>query len=142
MIGTLPTGVTRNTPTVTMPSPALISGLIPWLQKWAQGVATAANRGNKSTTQGENWAVSQPDVTLGNMLVPPNPKTPDCNNATGSGNALNTPGVYGLSSRHPGGANVLMLDGSVRFLKDSTNLQTIWALGSRAAGEIIDAGSY
>jgi prepilin-type processing-associated H-X9-DG protein len=50
--------------------------------------------------------------------------------------------VYGLSSRHPGGANVLMCDGSVRFLKDSTSIQTIWALGSRAGGEILSADSY
>jgi hypothetical protein len=35
-----------------------------------------------------------------------------------------------------------MCDGSVRFLKDSTSLQTIWALGSRGQGEIIDASSY
>jgi prepilin-type processing-associated H-X9-DG protein len=48
----------------------------------------------------------------------------------------------GLSSFHPGGANVLMCDGSVRFLKDSTNLSTIWALGSSAQGEVISADSY
>jgi hypothetical protein len=35
-----------------------------------------------------------------------------------------------------------MCDGSVKFLKDSTNLQTIWALGSRAQGEVISADSY
>ena len=80
-----------------------------------------------------------PSYTLGNMLVPPNPKTPNCSVA--SSNATNQPGVYGLSSRHPGGANVLICDGSVRFLKDSTSIQTIWALGSRAGGEIISADS-
>jgi prepilin-type processing-associated H-X9-DG protein len=47
-----------------------------------------------------------------------------------------------LSSYHPGGANVLLADGSVRFLKDSTNLMTVWALGSRAQGEVVDASSY
>jgi hypothetical protein len=35
-----------------------------------------------------------------------------------------------------------MCDGSVKFLKDSTNLQTVWALGSRAQGEVIDASAY
>jgi len=35
-----------------------------------------------------------------------------------------------------------MLDGSVRFLKDSTSNPTIWALGSMNQGEIISAGSY
>jgi prepilin-type processing-associated H-X9-DG protein len=43
---------------------------------------------------------------------------------------------------HPGGANVLLCDGSVRFLKDSTNQYTIWSLGSRNGGEIISADSF
>lgn len=97
-------------------------------------------RFNKSTTIGEAWTLSQPSHTLGNMLVPPNPKTPNCN--ISNGNNVNQPGVYGLSSYHPGGANVLMTDGSVRFLKDSTNIQTIWALGSCAGGEVISADAY
>ena len=50
--------------------------------------------------------------------------------------------MWGLSSYHPGGANVLMCDGSVRFLKNSTNQATIWALGSRAQGEVISSDSY
>ena len=87
-----------------------------------------------------SWAIGTPMYTMGNMLVPPNPKTPNC--SISSGNNNNDPGVYGLSSRHPGGANVLMGDGSVKFLKDSTNVVTIWALGSRSASEVIDASSY
>jgi hypothetical protein len=35
-----------------------------------------------------------------------------------------------------------MCDGSVRFLKDSTSMPVMWALGSRAQGEIVDASSY
>jgi prepilin-type processing-associated H-X9-DG protein len=50
--------------------------------------------------------------------------------------------MYNMHSFHPGGANTLMLDGSVRFLKNSTAMQVMWALGSRAQGEVIDASSY
>jgi prepilin-type N-terminal cleavage/methylation domain-containing protein/prepilin-type processing-associated H-X9-DG protein len=46
------------------------------------------------------------------------------------------------SSYHPGGVNVLMGDGSVKFLKDSVNQPTWWGLGTRASGEVIDASSY
>jgi prepilin-type processing-associated H-X9-DG protein len=53
-----------------------------------------------------------------------------------------SPGVWGLSSFHPGGASALFGDGSVRFLKDSTNRNTLWAIGSRAQGEIVSADSY
>jgi prepilin-type processing-associated H-X9-DG protein len=50
--------------------------------------------------------------------------------------------MYGLSSYHPGGGNVAMGDGSVRFLKSSTAMQTVWALGSRAQNDIVSSDSY
>ena len=43
------------------------------------------------------------------------------------------------SSRHPGGVNVLMGDGSVRFVKDTVNSVPWQALGTRAGGEVISA---
>jgi prepilin-type N-terminal cleavage/methylation domain-containing protein/prepilin-type processing-associated H-X9-DG protein len=142
MVGSLPAGVSRNTATVSMPNTVLANGLQKWLQMCTTTAGNSANRGNKTTTLGENWSLGLPTVTIGNMLVPPNPKTVNCNNSTGSSNAVNQPGVFGLSSRHPGGANVLTCDGSVKFLKDSIASTTIWALGSRAGGEVIDASSY
>jgi prepilin-type processing-associated H-X9-DG protein len=47
------------------------------------------------------------------------------------------PEAYSLASDHPGGANVVLSDGSVRFLKDSVALGPFWALDSRNGGEII-----
>jgi prepilin-type N-terminal cleavage/methylation domain-containing protein/prepilin-type processing-associated H-X9-DG protein len=41
------------------------------------------------------------------------------------------------SSYHPGGVNVGMADGSVRFVTDSINFATWQALGTRAGGEVI-----
>jgi prepilin-type N-terminal cleavage/methylation domain-containing protein/prepilin-type processing-associated H-X9-DG protein len=48
----------------------------------------------------------------------------------------------GFSSEHPGGANFLFADGSVKFLKKSINLVTYCALGSRAGSEIVSADSF
>lgn len=45
-------------------------------------------------------------------------------------------------AQHPGGANVLMGDGSVRFVRESINLLTWQALSSRASGEVISGDSY
>jgi prepilin-type processing-associated H-X9-DG protein len=45
-------------------------------------------------------------------------------------------------SVHPGGVNLLMADGSVRFVKNSINLQTWWALGTRNGGEVVSSDSY
>jgi prepilin-type N-terminal cleavage/methylation domain-containing protein/prepilin-type processing-associated H-X9-DG protein len=47
-----------------------------------------------------------------------------------------------MYSLHPGGANVLMGDGSVRFIKQSINLRAWQALSSRAVGEVINADAY
>ncbi len=46
------------------------------------------------------------------------------------------------NSRHPGGVNEAFADGSVHFIKSTVNLQTWWALGTRANGEVIDSSSY
>jgi prepilin-type N-terminal cleavage/methylation domain-containing protein/prepilin-type processing-associated H-X9-DG protein len=48
----------------------------------------------------------------------------------------------GFKSKHPGGANFLFVDGSVRFLKQSISIFTYCALGSRAAGEIVSSDAY
>jgi len=47
-----------------------------------------------------------------------------------------------MYSLHPGGANVLLGDGSVRFIKQSINLWTWAALCSRSNGEVISADAY
>ena len=77
-------------------------------------------------------------LTMGNVVVAPNPKSPNW----AFTNSYDSQGVYGLSSYHPGGCNVMFGDGSVRFLKDSVSLPTLWALGSRAQGEVISSDSY
>ena len=51
-------------------------------------------------------------------------------------------GTSNANSLHPGGVNVGMTDGSVRFVKDTINQATWWALGSRAGGEVISADAY
>lgn len=46
------------------------------------------------------------------------------------------------SSNHPGGVNVLMADGSVRFIKNTISLPTWWAIGTKGNGEVVSADSY
>jgi prepilin-type N-terminal cleavage/methylation domain-containing protein/prepilin-type processing-associated H-X9-DG protein len=97
-------------------------------------------RYNKSTL-GREWCTAQFAHTLGNTLLAPNPQYPNCNMEPWGGD-FDAPGVYSLSSYHPGGANVALADGSVRFLKSSTGLPIIWALGSRAGGDIVSSDQY
>ncbi len=48
----------------------------------------------------------------------------------------------GFKSRHPGGANFLFADGSVKFMKNSVNRATYAALGSRNGGEVVSADAF
>jgi prepilin-type N-terminal cleavage/methylation domain-containing protein/prepilin-type processing-associated H-X9-DG protein len=47
-----------------------------------------------------------------------------------------------IYSFHPGGANGLFADGSVRFVKDTIPVRSVAALVTRAGGEILSADQY
>ena len=70
--------------------------------------------------------------------LPPNSPYPNCQLEPWGGD-MDSPGIYGLSSYHPGGCNVAFADGSVRFLKSSTAVQRdlgAW-LASRRRGHLV-----
>jgi prepilin-type N-terminal cleavage/methylation domain-containing protein/prepilin-type processing-associated H-X9-DG protein len=46
------------------------------------------------------------------------------------------------TSDHPGGVNVGMADGSVKFVKDTINPRIWWGLGTKAGGEVISADAW
>ncbi|WP_435018322.1 DUF1559 domain-containing protein [Tundrisphaera sp. TA3] len=138
-VGSFPAGTARNNGTLNMPHPTLVSSFKPWLEQCGELYRSGGGRMGKTPTLGEAWSFGLMGYSQGNVLLPPNAPYPNCN-AAASG--IQNPGVFGLSSFHPGGANALLLDGSVRFLKDSTNQQTIWALGSTRQGEIISADAF
>ena len=73
--------------------------------------------------------------TLGTTLLGPNSSYPNCNMEPWGGD-MDAPTMVNMSSFHPGGANAAMGDGSVRFIKSSIAMQIIWALGSKAGGEV------
>jgi prepilin-type N-terminal cleavage/methylation domain-containing protein/prepilin-type processing-associated H-X9-DG protein len=105
--------------------------------------------GSSVTGQGGvrgDWFYAYPayiNYAFYNHLGPPNSKA--CSNApTSSGNTwgLDVWGTTPPNSQHPGGVNMGMADGSVKFIKDSIGLPTWWALGSRSGNEVISADAY
>ncbi|MHC5543034.1 DUF1559 family PulG-like putative transporter [Singulisphaera rosea] len=101
-------------------------------------LTTPANcKGNTYTGQrGVPWTLGGYDNSLYNHFTTPNSPTLDCVNA------YDNPGLKAARSRHPGGVNVGLCDGSVRFVKNSVSLVTWKALATRAGGEVISADSY
>jgi prepilin-type processing-associated H-X9-DG protein len=82
-------------------------------------------------------------MTMFNTVVPPNSKQYSwgtcVNNSSGYPNDATFANVNSL---HSGGVNCLMADGSVRFVKNTINTATWWALGTSANGEVVSADSY
>ncbi|HEV3162447.1 MAG TPA: DUF1559 domain-containing protein [Isosphaeraceae bacterium] len=81
---------------------------------------------------GAMWMSGQPALTRYVHVMPPNTWT--CRSGLQMSHVAN--------SRHPGVVNVLMCDGSVKAIKSSINVVTWWAMGSRAANEVISTDSY
>jgi prepilin-type N-terminal cleavage/methylation domain-containing protein/prepilin-type processing-associated H-X9-DG protein len=128
--------------TANMPQGAAL--LQPALQQCAQSWQSQSGgfgTNGQRSWNGRHWAIGLYSYTLGNLLVPPNSPYPYCE-FWSTNSDWDAGGIIGLTSYHSGGANVLMADGSVRFIKSSTNYLTLWSLGSRAQGEVIDANSY
>ena len=121
----------------------LMAELIQLPQPAGQPVNTIDRRGRMwsdqpsshqiSTRNGPNSQV--PD--LGACWPATDPRKAPCTRRTGQG-----PTHYLASrSKHPGGVNVLLGDGSVRFIKDSISIPTWRALSSIAGGEVISSDS-
>ncbi len=69
----------------------------------------------------------------------PNGLTCQDNGAQSPGDATD---ALTATSNHPGGVDVGMADGSVRFIKDSIAANIWWALASRSGSEVISSDSY
>jgi prepilin-type N-terminal cleavage/methylation domain-containing protein/prepilin-type processing-associated H-X9-DG protein len=137
-LGSPPAGTSR-TAAGTEIMPALNAlGFQAWITQCAQSVATV--RCAFTPVLGEAWGYGLPGYSMGSTLLPPNSKYPNCR--AGAADTLQAAGMFNMTSFHPGGATILMCDGSVRFLKDSVSMPVVWSLGTRAQGEIISADSY
>ena len=55
---------------------------------------------------------------------------------------INCSNVYSIYGFHPGGVNVVMADGSTRFVKETVSAEILYALLSRDQGEVISSDAY
>jgi prepilin-type N-terminal cleavage/methylation domain-containing protein/prepilin-type processing-associated H-X9-DG protein len=105
----------------------------PACRTYAQPTAPTWNWG------GRYWAAGEYTNTVGNVNTTPNSKAPDCSAWGTQGTGI---GTFSARSSHAGGVNVLMADGSVKFIKDSINQVTWLAIATRSGREVVSADAY
>ncbi len=90
--------------------------------------------------QGMSWVMGEMCCSSYNHVGPPNDET--CAGTGFSGNMANMPMMVPPSSRHPGGVNTLIGDGSVKFIKSGVSIQTWRAVGTRSGQEVINGDAF
>jgi prepilin-type N-terminal cleavage/methylation domain-containing protein/prepilin-type processing-associated H-X9-DG protein len=113
---------------------------------WAT-LAGQGDYGGMKQYTGQTWALGERGQTLFNTVVPPNSMLYPWRSCRLSGSsclscAMDGTTFVNASSNHPGGCNFAFSDGSVKFLKDSINMTTYQALGTRNGGEVVSSDSY
>jgi prepilin-type processing-associated H-X9-DG protein len=132
-----------TTPGTTAPGPQMATTLQTCTQAWQ----TATPNNSLSSNRGWYWAWGADTMTLFNTIVPPNSTQfpwGQCRfGCVGCGTySADHSNITNATSNHPGGCNVAMADGSVKFVKSSTAMNIWWSLGTRSNGEVISADAY
>jgi prepilin-type processing-associated H-X9-DG protein len=102
--------------------------------------AWVGQTGTIDNQRGKTWAHGSMAFTMIQTVTTPNSvQWTYCSGSNGSGSAAT---FSESDSYHAGGVNVLLGDGSVRFVKNTIN-QVVWmALGTKGNGEIISSDSF
>ncbi len=87
----------------------------------------------------DGWGYSWYISTLYNHAAPPNWRGWDCGLGSSLMDVPSEHAIVSARSQHPGGANILSGDGSVKFVKDTVNIATWRAFGTINGGEVISA---
>jgi hypothetical protein len=109
---------------------------------WPGAFGSRSEPGPLCTKQG--WPVAS---CVGHMFLLMGRTGPSSDVISGNvpgGSTPNAPGAGadGFWSRHPGGCEFLLCDGSVRFVKETLAPRVFRALASRAGGDVVGAEQY
>ena len=101
--------------------------------------AWQARTGAIDNQRGKTWFHGSIAFTMIQTVTTPNSvQWTYCSGSTsGSASTFSESDSY-----HPGGVNVLLGDGSVRFIKSTINQTVWWALGTKSFGEVISADQF
>ena len=88
--------------------------------------------------RGQEYYRDLPFTGYYNHTMTPNTNWWDC----GIGGSAFVQAHVAARSYHPGGVNVGFADGSVHFIKNTININSWRAIGTKAGGEVLSADSY
>jgi prepilin-type N-terminal cleavage/methylation domain-containing protein/prepilin-type processing-associated H-X9-DG protein len=92
---------------------------------------------NPTESSGGRWADGVMFYTRYHSILTPN--SPSCNFG---GDDWDGQKIVTATSRHPGGVNLTLVDGSVRFVKNSVDSKVWQALGTVSGGELVSADGF
>jgi prepilin-type N-terminal cleavage/methylation domain-containing protein/prepilin-type processing-associated H-X9-DG protein len=101
----------------------------------------AAKACDNSSSRTNGWSWKGEWAYYGKTLHYSHTQTPNrraCNYTQEPGRAND---IIGASSYHPGGVNVLFMDGSTRFIKSTVNVQAWYGIATPSGGEVISSDS-
>jgi prepilin-type processing-associated H-X9-DG protein len=130
----------EGTESATGAAPAPLSTVYAYLAgiPVSESECAAATLWNVERLRGYMWASGEIRSASYNHHYPPNAPQPDCVtfDTLPGPTRFTAQGWRGARSRHSGGVNLTLCDGSVRFVTDSIDL-TVWrGLATRAGGEV------
>jgi len=107
---------------------------------------STADFGGLGPANGNCWISGHPGsffiFDAYNHWMPPNSLGCDNQADTNTGGYGSVQDAVPPSSNHSGGVNMGMADGSVKFIKNTINIQSWWALGTRNQGEVVSSDAF
>jgi Protein of unknown function (DUF1559) len=129
---------------VALPAAALQTNAFNNAAGVLSGIVTCSTVWGSSATidlqRGDTWSQGAMTSTLFNTIIPPNGQSDERAYCCATSNGA-LPITATVDSYHPGGANVGIAGGSVRFVKYSIGQTTWWGLGTIGGGEVISSDS-
>jgi len=110
----------------------------------SDAACASANQWNVSQHRGFMWASGEMRCASYNHYYAPNSPTCDCvtNEGPNTATPYESDAFRAARSRHTGGVNILLGDGSVRFVNQGIDLATWRALATRNGGEVVSSSNF
>ena len=133
-------GVDKNVLGMVFSKPSGVPGNgIPQTAGYANDII--ASQACQSQTLSQNWSWKGEWAYYGKTMHYTHTNTPNRKSCV-SDDFGRASEMIAASSLHPGGVNMTFMDGSVRYIKSTVNIQAYYALATPNGGEVVSGNAY